>query len=293
MTYTTNPRAPKLRMEAVKLVRKGWSMRKVARYFGYAPSTISRWVKKAPFDGRSVIPTLSSRPHSHPKTTHPSVVKKVVQKRMECNRCCEVVHYLLGKDGVEVSLSTVKRWLGKTSLIKKKSKWKKYHQYPSRPLVSSPGDLVQVDTIHLMYNNTRYYIFTLIDVHSRWAYAKFSWKNNTHVAFHFVKEAQQKAPFSFHMIQSDHGPEFSRWFTAQLKAHNLSHRHSRVRKPNDNSHLERFNRTIQEECINLLGWMPSSQSIIQALPPYIHFYNHDRPHLSLNFLTPAQVLRSY
>lgn len=32
----------------------------------------------------------------------------------------------------------------------------------------------------------------------------------------FVKEAQKKAVFQFNMIQSDHGPEFGRWFVSQL-----------------------------------------------------------------------------
>ena len=126
MSYTTNPQAPRLRMQAVKLVRKGWSMRRVARHFGYAPSTISRWCKKAPEDNRSVIPTQSSRPNSHPHALSPKKVEQIVQKRLYCNRCCEVVHYLLRQDDISVSLSSVKRILGKTALLKKKSKWKKY-----------------------------------------------------------------------------------------------------------------------------------------------------------------------
>ncbi len=293
MSYTSNPKAPKIRMEAVKLVRKGWSIRKVARYYGYAPSTVSRWVKKAPADGRSVIPTESSRPHTHPKTTDPEVVSKIIKKRLECNRCGEVVHYLLGKDGVSVSLSTVKRWLGKTSLIKKKSKWKKYKKIFPRPEVTKSGDLVQIDTIHLDYNGKKYYVFTVLDVYSRWAYARFSFKCNTYEAIKSIELAERDAPFVFEVVQSDHGPEFSRHFSKHLESINKRHRHSRVRTPNDNAHLERFNRTIQEECIFYLGWHPDPRKIIDALPEYLFFYNNKRPHLSLNFLTPAQVLQSY
>lgn len=293
MAYTTNPKAPKLRMEAVKLVRKGWSMRKVARYMGYNVSTISRWVKKAPEDGRSVIPTLSSRPNFHPKTTSPEIVDAIIKKRVECRRCSEVVHQLLLRDGLSISLSTVKRTLGQTGLIKRKSKWKQYKQNPQRPPALQAGDLIQIDTIHLLYKDTRYYIFTVLDVHSRWAYARFSHKCNTHEAWQTIREAQKNAPFSFKTIQSDNGPEFSRWFSDMVNSRNIAHRHSRVRKPNDNAHLERFNRTIQEECINLLGWQPSPDSIINALPNYIYFYNHERPHLALNFLSPIKVLQSY
>lgn len=293
MAYTKNPQAPKLRMEAVKLVRKGWSMRKVARYTGYNVSTISRWVKKAPEDGRCVIPTLSSRPNFHPKTTASQIIDSIIKKRVECRRCSEVVHQLLLRDGISVSLSTVKRTLGQTGLIKKKSKWKKYKQNPQRPPALQAGDLVQIDTIHLLYKDTRYYIFTVLDVHSRWAYARFSHKCNTHEAWKTIREAQNQAPFPFKTIQSDHGSEFSRWFTDKVNSRKIAHRHSRIRKPNDNAHLERFNPTIQEECINLLGWQPHPDSIIKALPNYIYFYNHERPHLALNFLSPIKVLQSY
>ena len=47
-------------MEAVRLVRKGWSTRKVARHMGFNHSSIVRWVDRAPLDGRKIIPTESS-----------------------------------------------------------------------------------------------------------------------------------------------------------------------------------------------------------------------------------------
>jgi len=37
MAYTSNPKLPKLRMEAVRLVRSGQSIRQVARHYGYEP----------------------------------------------------------------------------------------------------------------------------------------------------------------------------------------------------------------------------------------------------------------
>ena len=49
------------------------------------------------------------------------------------------------------------------------------------------------------------------------------------------------------MLQSDHGPEFGKWFVERIKK---SHRYTRIGKPNDNAHNERFNRTIQEECLD-------------------------------------------
>src|SRR6266568_950059 len=100
MPYTTNEKLPKLRMEAVKLVRKGWTTRQVALHFGYNQSTITRWVKKAPADGRQNIPTESSRPKSHPRALAPEIVQAIIDARLVRNRCAEVVHADLAEQGV-------------------------------------------------------------------------------------------------------------------------------------------------------------------------------------------------
>ena len=60
MAYTNSLERPRVRMEAVRLVRKGWSTRKVARHMGFNHSSIVRWVDRAPLDGRKIIPTESS-----------------------------------------------------------------------------------------------------------------------------------------------------------------------------------------------------------------------------------------
>jgi transposase InsO family protein len=127
----------------------------------------------------------------------------------------------------------------------------------------------------------------MIDVHSRWAYAEVTERINTRRTLAFLRKARAAAPFPFKMLQSDHGTEFSKFF----RLHAGTHRFSRIRRPNDNGHLERFNRTIQEECLRNLK--EDVQTYRKAVRRYIPFYNDERPHLALNFLTPSQVLRSY
>jgi putative transposase len=126
---------------------------------------------------------------------------------------------------------------------------------------------------------------------SRWAYAYPTEKVNTYKSLSFVKKARITAPFHFETIQSDHGPEFSKWFTKQMIYQGLNHRHSRVRTPTDNGHLERFNRTLQEECIHRI---PRSLKIWRKeIPEYIRYYNTQRPHMALGMKTPLEVATSY
>jgi transposase len=121
MPYTTNKHMPRIRREAVTLVRKGWSARKVGRYLGYHHTAVMKWVKRSEEIGYRPIPTRSSRPRSHLKKLAKDVVRKIVKKRLEHNRYAEAVHRELLNDGVTVSLSSVKRTLERHYLIKKRS----------------------------------------------------------------------------------------------------------------------------------------------------------------------------
>jgi transposase InsO family protein len=291
MSYSKNPNLPKVRAEAVKMVRAGQSTRAVARHFGFAQSTIVKWCKKVPQDFYQyrVIPTESSRPKHHPKELSGETVRRILELRAETRRGAEFIHCPMKRDGVAVSLSSVKRTLGRHGLTKY-SKWKKWHQSIPRPLPEAPGLLLEADTIHDgRKDGTELYIYTLLDVHSRWAYAYPAARIGVAGGASFVLAAQAAAPFRFKTVQTDHGPEFSTWFTKKLAEGQTAHRYTRIRKPNDNAHIERFNRTIQEECILRL---PRKLTIWQReIPEYVRYYNEDRPHMGLGWLTPAEKLR--
>lgn len=286
MSYTTNENMPKIRREAARLVYRGWSARKVGRYLGYHHTAVMSWVRQSVVIGDHPIPTQSSRPKTHPRELPKTIVQKIIDKRLEYNRYAEAVHKELENENIKVSLSSVKRTLDRHYLIKKRSPWKRYHPHQNRPYPLKSGDLVETDTIHRMINDKkRLYVFTLIDVHSRWVYAKAYERINSATGVRFIQEAQRCAPFHFDMIQSDHGPEFGKWFVERIKK---SHRYTRIGKPNDNSHIERFNRTLQEE---LLDKLPNDVRIINCkLKEYLRYYNYKRVHGGINYLVPMQVV---
>jgi transposase InsO family protein len=291
MAYTKNPHLPRVRIQAVLLVRSGWSIRKVARRFGYHHTAVMRWVKKAHPGEQQIIPTRSSRPYAHPKQLKQETVEAVISQRKKNNRCAEVVHKELQLKGIKVSLSSVKRTLKRNGLIKERSPWKRWHFSVERPIALNAGDLAQIDTIHIMLNKEKFYVYTLIDLHSRWAYAKVSMRINTHNSLRFLKEAQRKSSFKFKMIQTDHGSEFSSWFTERAGKFGIAHRHSRVRKANDNGHIERFNRTLKEECLKKVIKSPIIYQ--EAINCYLPYYNGERLHLGINFKTPLEMMPSY
>lgn len=285
MPYTTNQNMPRIRREAAQLVRRGWSTRKVARHFGFSQSVIVKWFKKSLVYGYHPIPTKSSRPKSHPKQLKENIVKRILEIRRRTKRTSEVVHQILLNEGIKVSLNSVRRTIDRHGLMKKRSPYKRYHPPVDRPYPLSPGDLVQIDTIHRMTGKkTRLYLFVIIDVFSRWIYAKAFERMSAATSIAFVREAQRHATFKFQMLQSDHGPEFGKHFVERIQK---SHRYTRIGKPNDNAHIERVNRTIQEECLDKI---PNNVRAINcALKQYLRYYNEERLHMGINLKTPAQL----
>lgn len=319
MPYCTSPYAAKARGNAIKaLVLECKPQKEVARQAGVYRTTIWRWKKKweeqnkhaqltndnrphrqagAKFRWDIVkwdIPTLSSAPHTHPNRLSDDVVQKIIALRKTHARCAEVIWYELSQANTMVSVSGVKRVLDRHHLTHHWSKWKKRRKNIPRPATSAPGALVEVDTVHYVdqISGKRVYITTVIDLYSRMAYARPSYKLLPGEAAKAIVLAEQKFGYKFLTVQSDNGPEFSRYFTAILSQHGIRHRHTRIHKPNDNAHIERFNRTLRDECIG--HHKPGKLTLAlltKKLNDYLDYYNHNRLHLGLQCKTPIQMLQ--
>jgi transposase InsO family protein len=132
-------------------------------------------------------------------------------------------------------------------------------------------------------------VYTLIDLFSRWAYAEVTTKISAARSFQFVRRAEELAPFKIEMVQTDNGGEFQKMFRFRLYKLGLRHRYSRVRQSNDQAHIERFNRTIQEECLDRATH--TLRHFKQAIKIFLPYYNNERSHMGINYQTPLEVLR--
>lgn len=290
MPYTSNPYAPKARMQARNDIIYGrLTFQQAACKYGVNRSTIWRWVRKAKsnhLNGNTYIWTESSAPHRHPNMLKPKVVNRIIELRQTLQRCAPVIHKHLLLEGYTVSLSSVERTLRRLGLVRKKKYASWYTPLP-KPDILFPGALVQMDTIHYV-KPQRFYLYTLIDVYSRLAYAEYHPKLLQQTSLEVILRAQKLFGFPFLMIQTDNGPEFQHGLQVALGRRRIQIRHSRVRKPNDNAHIERFNRTIQEECFKRKP--PNELTVQHELEKYIAFYNNNRLHLSLDLQTPTQFV---
>jgi len=284
MAYTTNPKLPDVRRRARELLAKGWSTRKVARHLGYTQGAIVKWSHRKHVENEPPVPKTS------PRALAPELVARVIAKRLEVRRCAIVVHALLKKEGISISLSSVKRIIGTyCAPLKRKSAWARTRKYPPRPDADHPGALVEMDTVHFLdADGSKRYVYTALDVYSRTGYAWLCPKLGGIQSVRFFEKARQYFQFGIETIQTDNGPEFKVWFTDHLKRRGVAHRHNHPRSPNENGHLERFNRTLQEE-------MPKEGLCFaeaKDIPVFCDWYNTKRPHMGIDCKTPDEMLKA-
>ncbi len=94
-------------------------------------------------------------------------------------------------------------------------------------------------------------------------------------------------------IRMDNGPEFianalKQWADSK----NIELKFIQKGKPNQNGFIERFNRSFREEVLDNFAFESIKQAQVIA-KAWIWIYNNERPHSSLNYLTPTAFLLKY
>ena len=319
MSYCTGKHIEKSRGLAMKmLVIEKKPIGIIADRFGVNRSTIWRWYQKWQLQNsekelvnhyrpsrkpgehfrwdniRWSIPSFSAAP-KHPHTLPDNLIQLVLDVRDQLKRCAEIVWYHINQVlCIKISLSSVRRILKRHGKMNKPKhhRNRRYKGVP-RPQILAPGDLVEIDTIHLFnpISKQKRYVYTVIDLYTRMAYARVYKELKPINSLNTILEAEQYFGFKFKVVQSDNGLEFSNYFSDRLEKRGIKIRHTRLGRPNDNAHIERFNRTIQEECTgNYYLESESLKNMDDKILSYIDFYNYHRIHLSISYRTPAEML---
>ena len=176
----------------------------------------------------------------------------------------------------------------------KKANRKKVLRKPKGIKPEYPGHLVALDTIEKFINGTRRYVITFEDIYTRFA---FAWGTKSHAskaAEEFFDLCLKVFPYSFNFMNvlTDNGSEFKKHFSDKLKKLHLTHYHTYPKTPRMNAHVERFNRTIQEDWIDWrLNELKEPDIFNRSLMDYLIFYNTKRVHCAFqNKLSPMQFM---
>jgi transposase InsO family protein len=176
---------------------------------------------------------------------------------------------------------------GQIKTIERKKKQRK----PKDLAVNGPGDLVEIDTVAKFVWKMRRYVITAVDVHSRYAFAFAYERANSFNAKDFFRKLETAFPFKIKSVQTDNGSEFHKYFDQYLNEQKTIHYWNYPGRPYRNGHIEKYNRTIQEEFID---WneilLDDVNQFNRKLMDWLLWYNTGRFHWSLKLETPVDYL---
>ncbi|MBI3740731.1 MAG: transposase [Chloroflexi bacterium] len=147
------------------------------------------------------------------------------------------------------------------------------------------------DTVERIVDGIKYYFYNGIDAKMKFAltlmYPRLNSQNNQD----FYQRFKRVYPWEIHIWQTDNGKENLGDFESALEKDHVPHVFSYPHCPKINAFIERYNRTIQEEFIdNHLELLTDPKLFAAELADYLIFYNSQRPHQSLNMLSPLDDL---
>ena len=155
-------------------------------------------------------------------------------------------------------------------------------------VVSYPNHVWGIDITYVRMPAGWMYLVAVLDWFSRYV---VSWELDSSLEMDFVLEAVERALAKASPLiwNSDQGSHFtSPQYTERLTAANVQISMDGKGRALDNIFTERLWRNVKYEEIYLYEY-DSPRVARQGLTRYFDFYNNERPHQSLDYLTPAQI----
>ncbi len=285
--------------------------------FGVSRASIYRW-KRQLSQAQGRLETLISQ------SRRPKRVRQMTTDLRICQfiRQLRQLHPRIGKDKIKplldqyclalkikpISASTIGKVIAKNQFYYQKQSSRIYHNPSSKfaqrklnyktkvkrsPSIIDSGYL-EIDTVAIFTAGVRRYVYHAIDVQNRFAFAYSYPCLNSQNTVDFFDKLKQVYPLSsgIKTIQSDNGLEFLGDFEQRLKTEQIDHLFIYPRCPKINGFIERANRSLREEFID---W--HTDEAVEDLPlfnrllmEHLVWYNTQRPHQALKFLSPIDYL---
>ena len=300
------------RLELVRMVEQGYSLRAPAAAVGVAPATAHRWWHRWVEAGEEAQETLSclfdrsSRPHRSPRQLAPELEQAICACRRQTGWGPRLVAGATG-----FAHSTVWKVLRRAGISRPPRAAKEPANRYEWPC---PGDLLHMDTSRYARflrpghrvtgdrsqrsrNWTRPetrvgydYAHAIVDDHSRLAYVELHNDEKAATVTGFLKRALDF--FADHGIRAkrlmtDNGFSYvkNRSMRELLACHDIRHLTTEPYRPRTNGKVERFHQTMAREWAYGLAYRSHRQRN-QALPHWLNHYNRHRPHSSLGDRPP-------
>jgi transposase InsO family protein len=297
------------------VVDEKWPLRRAADRFQVSHATAARWAGRYRELGEAGMTDRPSRPHRSPRRTPSRTERRILGLRVTRRWGPARIGWHLG-----LHPSTVHRVLSRYGAARLAWLDRATAQPVRRYEHKAPGDLVHVDVKklgripdgggHRVTDRARgrrnarqttarrrngravigySYLHTALDDHSRLAYSEILGDERKDTAAAFWARARDwfaAAGITVQRVLTDNGSCYrSRAFAAALGP-DVKHKRTRPYRPQTNGKVERFHRTLTEEWAYARPYATDTQRTA-AYEPWLHAYNHHRPHTALGGKPPA------
>ena len=322
MSHANAALTPRARLRLARLVvDHGWPIARAAERYDVSWPTAKRWADRYRLLGAAGMNDASSRPHHSPNRLPRPLVRKIVHLRWK-----QRLGPVQIADQVGVAPSTVHKVLVRCRLNRLTHVDRATGEPIRRYEHDHPGSLIHVDVKKLGNvpdgGGWRYvgreqgrrnkqatpgkprnqwhqakmgtaFVHTVLDDHSRVAYAEIHDDETAATAAGVLYRAVAwfaERGVVVERVLSDNGSAYRSHLWRDTCADlGITPKRTRPYRPQTNGKLERFHRTLAD------GWafkkFYSSESARRsALPAWLHFYNHHRPHTAIGKSTPISRL---
>ena len=326
MSHANAALTPRARLRLAKLiVDERWTPSTAAKMFMVSPRTARKWAERYRAEGRAGMADRSSRPYSSPTKTPEQVKRRIVGLRWR-RRLGPV--QIAGELGIPASTAhavLVRCRINRLSYIDRVTcePIRRYeHPYP--------GSLIHVDVtkfgnipdggghrfVGRQQGNTNRaataqrtgqrsatheprlgigYVHTVIDDHSRVAYAEICANETADTAIGVLRRAVAwfaDRGVTVERVLSDNGSAYKAKDWSKTCADlGITVKKTRPYRPQTNGKIERFHRTLAD------GWAyaryyDTEDARRAALPGWLHTYNHHRHHSAIGGKPPISRLNN-
>lgn len=289
----------------ITVLKETGNVTKTARLLALSRSTIYRWRKKARriygyrnFLSWQGLKRQSTRPHQINYKLPLSQKAEILLLRNKRHFGAKKIGFYLN---LSVSGRTIHRFLATKGLVAKQPDYRRplfQNGKSMRPRNTTELGYLQMDTKHVTPElgglPFTVYEYAAIDILSRYKLAVLLPDISDESAGLALEFFLKWFPFPVKYIQTDNGLEFQRSFEQTCLKHNLNHYFIHKNSPNENAVIERSFRTDQDEFYFWLEKTPQHLGELNEwFQQFILLYNTDRPHQSLDYKTPLQMVKYY
>ena len=304
------------RLTILQLAEHLGSISEACRRSGMNRTSFYEWKRRFQTHGFEGLKDLPPIHKSHPQTTPDETIAKILELSLAHPTwgCTRLSDYLK-LQGISVSSPTVQNILIKNQMASRYERLMKLEEetlkrkiplsseqikqiekanppFRERHIESSkPGELLCQDTffVGVLKGVGRVYMQAVIDTYGSYAFGFLHTTKRPECAAAILHN--EALPFyasknlEITAILTDNGREFcgteNHPYEIYLALNDIEHRKTKIRSPQTNGFVERFNRTVLDEFFRIVfrqKYYESVEALQKDLDEWLKYYNEERPH---------------